>query len=143
MGDFHTVRPLSVTIISVIAILVGLYSLIAKVYVVTSPEAYRIFLEIVDVMNEDALMRLPVEFHLTHSLAGSLVWIASGFFMLRGKNWARLLALCWGITVLVVTLLITKFSIPFYIKLITYCVMLYFLMRDSCSTYFHRAPTGS
>ena len=57
-------RPHSVTIIAVAAIVVGLYSLVTKIFVVISPETYRLFLDFGEAMNAQALVRLPVEVHL-------------------------------------------------------------------------------
>jgi hypothetical protein len=133
-------RPHSVTIIAVIAIVVGLYSLVTKVFVVISPEAYRLFLDFGEAVNTQALVRLPVEVHLGHGLIGSVVWIFSGAYMLRGKNWARLLALFWGLTALLLTFIVAGFSLSFYLKSATYLLMLYLLTRRRCLAYFQRAP---
>jgi hypothetical protein len=123
-------RPHSVTIIAVAAIVVGLFS----------PETYRLFLDFGEAMNAQALVRLPVEVHLGHGLIGSIVWIFSGAYMLRGKNWARWLALFWGLTALLLTFIVAGFSLSFYLKLATYLLMLYLLTRRRCLAYFQRAP---
>jgi len=133
-------RPHSVTIIAVAAIVVGLYSLVTKIFVVISPETYRLFLDFGEAVNTQALVRLPVEVHLGHGLIGSIVWIVSGVFMLRGKNWARWLALFWGLTALLLTFIVAGFSLSFYLKSVTYLLMLYLLTRRRCLAYFQRAP---
>ena len=129
-------RPYSVTIIAVIAVIVGLYSLASKLFVVISPETYHLFLEFGEAVNAQALARLPVEVHLWHGLIGSIVWIVSGVYMLRGKNWARLLALLWGLTALLLTFIVVGFSLSFYLKSATYLLMLYLLTRRRCLAYF-------
>ena len=136
-------RPHSVTIIAVVAIVVGLYSLVTKVFVVISPETYRLFLDFGEAINTQAPVRLPVEVHLGHGLIGSIVWIVSGVYMLRGRNWARCLALFWGLTALLLTFIVAGFSPSFYLKSATYLLMLYLLSRQRCLTYFQRAPQVS
>ena len=132
-------RPISVTIISIISILVGVYTLAMKLLVVSIPGSYDLFVEFAAALNAQALLPLPTEFHLAHAFTGSAVWIVSGLFMLRGKNWARLLALFWGLGVLVLTLLVVQLSLPFYLKLVSWLLMLYFLTRARCMLYFRGA----
>lgn len=89
------------------------------------------------------MLIIPVELHLAHAFTDSIVWIVSGLFMLRGKNWARVLALFWGLGVLVLTLLVTQLSLPFYLKLATWLLMLYLLTRESVARSIfvaHRKP---
>jgi len=133
-------RPLSVTIISIVAIILGVYTLAIKLLVILVPDSYALFVEFAAAMNTHALLKLPVEFHLAHAITGSVVWIVAGLFMLRGKNWARLLALLWGLGVLVLTLLVARLSLPFYLKLATWLLMLYLLTRERSSRYFRGAP---
>lgn len=133
-------RPAPVTIISIIAIITGVYTLAIKLLVVINPESYELFVEFAEAMNSGAWLKIPVELHLVHAFTGSIVWIVSGLFMLRGKNWARVLALFWGLGVLVLTLLVTQLSLPFYLKLATWLLMLYLLTRKRCGLYFRGAP---
>ena len=132
--------PLSVTIIAIMAIIVGLYSLATKIFVLISPETLWLFLEFGEAANAQALVRLPVEIHLGHGLIGSVVWIVSGGYMLWGKNWARLLALWWGLTALLVTFIVVGFSLSFYLKSATYLLILYLLTRRPSLVFFRRAP---
>lgn len=129
-------RPKSVTIISILAIIFGLYSLAVKIFVVSSTERYQQFLEFAEALNSKAIVSLPVEVHLAHGLIGSFMWIVSGIFMLKGKNWARLLALFWGFTVLVLTFFVGGFSILLYLKSAMYLILLYFLTHEKCLVYF-------
>lgn len=129
-------RPTSVTIVSLVAISVGVYTLVIKLLVVIIPDSYGLFVELTEAINTNALLKLPAEFHLAHAVTGSIVWIVSGLFMLRGKNWARVLALLWALGVLVLTLLVTRLSLPFYLKFATWLLMLYLLTSERCSLYF-------
>lgn len=129
-------RPQSVTVISVLAIVVGLSTLAAKIFVLSSSEAYRFFVEFAETVNARALVKLPVEVHLAHGIMSSLVWIVAGIFMLKGNNWARLLALFWGSTIIMLTFLVADFSLSLYLKSGAYSILLYFLTRPGCLKYF-------
>jgi len=48
--------------------------------------------------------------------------------------------LLWGLGVLVLTLLVARLSLPFYLKLATWLLMLYLLTRERSSRYFRGAP---
>ena len=100
------------------------------------PYSYKLFIEFATAINSTAWLQLPAEFHLAHAFTGSVVWIVSGLFMLRGKYRARLLALFRGLGVLVLTVLVAQFSLPFYLKLASWLLMLYFLTRAPCRLYF-------
>lgn len=93
-------------------------------------------MEFAETANVRALVKLPVEVHLAHGIMSSLVWIVAGIFMLKGNNWARLLALFWGLTVLMLTFLVAGFSLSLYMKSGTYSILLYFLTRPGCLEYF-------
>lgn len=132
-------RPTSVTIISIAAIIIGVYTLAIKLLVIINPGSYALFVEFAAAMNTTAWVKLPVEFHLAHAVTGSVVWIVAGLFMLGGKNWARVLALLWGLGVLALTLLVARLSLPFYLKLATWLLMLYLLTRERSTRYFRGA----
>lgn len=87
-------RPLAVTIIAWVSIGFGVlfalvYGLVAFVLVTTPGEE--------SLQNPSVLLgwNLPAGVYWTLALAAPLVLIASGTFMLKGHNWARLLAMTW------------------------------------------------
>lgn len=129
-------RPRSVLIISLVAIVIGLYSGAMKLVIVLAPGTYQLFDQFAETINSRAIISLPTQVHLIHGLAGSAVWVVSGWYMLKGRNWARLLALFWGLGVLLLTLATVGLSMSFYLKLVTYSVIVYFLTRQQCLGYF-------
>jgi hypothetical protein len=129
-------RPLSVTIISALVIVYGLYTLALKVTLVSSPEAYAMFEQLIESYNAEAAVKLPLAFHLTYSFLGSVAFLVAGVFMLMGRNWARWLLLLWGLATLALTLALAGFSLPMYLKTATYLVFLYLLLRKNSVAYF-------
>lgn len=129
-------RPHSVTVISALVIVYGLYTLALKVYLISSPEAYGIFEKLVAAYNAEAAVKLPLAFHLAYSFLGSIAFLVSGVFMLKGRNWARLLLLLWGLATLALTLALAGLSLPLYLKTATYLVFLYLLLRKNSVAYF-------
>ncbi len=133
-------RPDSVTIISALVIVYGLYTLALKIYLVSSPEAYAMFEQLIVAYNAEAEVKLPLVFHLSYSFLGSIAFLVAGGFMLIGRNWARLLLLVWGLATLVLTLALAGFSLPMYLKTSTYILFLYLLMRRNSVAYFKGEP---
>ena len=133
-------RPVSVTIIFALVIVYGLYTLALKVYLVSSPEAYAMFEQLIVAYDAEAEVKLPLVFHLSYSFLGSIAFLVAGVFMLMGRNWARLLLLLWGLATLVLTLALAGFSLPMYLKTSTYILFLYLLMRQNSVAYFKGEP---
>jgi hypothetical protein len=130
-----------VTAIAVIAIVIGIYSLSSKLFILVSPEGLALFQSLVDEIDEGVPVRLPITFHLTHGAFGSLVWILSGYYLIQGGNWARYLALLWGLSVVALTFVSVGFSLSFWLKTATYVMMAYLLMRSTVAT--HCTTTAS
>ena len=90
----HGARPLAVTIIAWVSIGFGVlfalvYGLVAFVLVTAPGEE--------NLQNPSVLLgwNLPAGVYWTLALAAPLVLLGSGAFMLKGHNWARLLAMTW------------------------------------------------
>ena len=135
-----TSRPLSVTLVAAFVFVFGTLSLAIELFVLASPETYRMFLELADAAESEASVQLSTSFHLVHGILGSVVWIISGIFMLRGKNWARWLILAWGLTALALTSIVSRLSLWLFLKTATYLLMLFFLCRQRASSFFSAPP---
>jgi len=133
-------RPVSVTVISAFVIFYGLYTLALKVTLVSSPEAYAMFEQLIVAYDAEATVKLPLAFHLTYSFLGSMAFLVAGVFMLMGRNWARLLLLSWGLATLALTLALAGLSLPMYLKTSTYILFLYLLLRKNSVAYFKGGP---
>ena len=124
-------------------------SLAAKMFVLLDPQAYRHWREFADTIGANASIAVPATVHMAHGLLGSCIWCVAGVFMLRAQNWARWLAIIWGLSVLILTWLTIGFALTWYTKLISYAVMLFFLCWRPAREFFlpaacdasHRRPS--
>lgn len=116
-------RPLAVTIISLLFVIVGLGSLVKSVWLLISGNH--------GVSREKELIDAVVVF-----LSGIMA-LASGLFMWRGANWARWLCIIWLALHVVISLMHSTS------QLIAHTVFLivigFFLFRPGVSEYFHSA----
>jgi uncharacterized membrane protein len=110
-----TQRPLSVTVISLIYIVVGIVGLV---------------FHLVDFKGQLALRS-----EITWISAVRLLAIVAGIFMLRGHNWARWLALAWMAFHVVLGALNSPSQLVMHAFLLV--IFGYFLLRHPASNYFH------
>ena len=112
-------RPLSVTIIGCVYLLVGLGGMASHF------------------ASWDR--RNPLEFALVELLSAAA--IVSGAYMVRGRDWARWLALAW----IALHVVVSAFhSAPeFAIHTLFCAVLAYFLTRADASRYFRAARSGA
>lgn len=134
-------RPLSLSIISVFAILYGLLSLVPKIMLVTSLEEDGWNRGVIESMSGSGPVPLPPSIHVSHLFASSIVWIASGVFLWKGKNWSRWLMAVWGATVLFLTFSVYGLAGSFFRKAGVYALLLGFLFSPGASRYL-RAHEG-
>lgn len=134
--DVEERRPLSISVIAWLAILYGLLTLVEKAFVVLSPEALALTRDFFLKLNESALVRLPFAAHMAHGFASSVVFAVAGVFMLKGRNWARLLLLVWPITALALSFVVGGVSASLGLKTLTYGVLVFFLLRGASARYF-------
>lgn len=107
-------RPLAVTVISLIYIVVGMVGLV---------------FHLVDFKGQFSLRS-----EITWVSAVRLLAIVAGIFMLRGHNWARWLALAWMAFHVVVSALNSPSQLLVHAFLLV--VFSYFLLRLPASNYF-------
>jgi hypothetical protein len=82
-----TARPTFVTVIGWLLILLGVLSLLSTPLV--------LFLDQTQAWLDASLLPRPVQIAL--NLASALVSLVGGYYMLAGKNWARLLFVVWSV----------------------------------------------
>jgi hypothetical protein len=109
------VRPLGVTILSWIFVAVGAGGFVAH-----------------------ALPLAPAE-HV-EGLASGLLAIAAGIFMLRGRDWARWLAMAWMAFHVVLSL--AHSPVELAVHALMFAVILAVLLRPPASAYFRAHPRG-
>lgn len=114
----------------------SLISGIAEVYVLFALETNQLLQDLLQISNKNALIQMPMSFHYAYGLVGTLAWVIAGIFMLRAENWARWLALGWGLSVLILTLVTSGMGFSFYAKSVSYLVIAYFLVNGKARTFF-------
>jgi hypothetical protein len=83
-----------------------------------------------------ALGHLPLSVQIAFALFGSSLMLASGSFMLRGANWARLLYIWWSPLGVVVTLLNFGLSPSFFGGVLKVGLSVFFLTRQKSVLFF-------
>lgn len=134
-------RPISVTVVCVLALVYGAFTLGEKIFILGSPENREHFLEFFDVLNAEAPVQLPVEVHLGFSLLASAVYLVTGAAMLIGRNRARIVFLVWGALALAFTAVASGITYLLIIKAAVWLVFLYLLMRAPAAAFFGNAPS--
>ncbi len=135
-------RPRLLAVLCLVILAFGLLSLGQKIYLVASPQAFALFKELFRELNEAAPVPLPLELHLAHAFASSLVYIVAGIFMWGGRNWARAMFLLWSLTALALTVLETGLSPVLGVKSLVYLLFLALLTLRSSNKFF-RGRRGS
>ena len=131
-------RPRRITLVGGLALLYGVGSLLAKILAVSSPQSVVRLAEWTDQMQPEAILALPLAVHLLHGLVGSIVWMAGGFYLLKGRNWSRWLCLVWSAGVLLLTFLSVGPGVSFYLKSATWMLLCSLLLGGRSGAYFHR-----
>lgn len=123
-------RPLSVTIISWILIVLALLGLVGTLVSMNVPEAR-------EIMEQG---KLPVEAQIALSLVGLGVLVVSGIGMLKGGNWARMLYVGWTALSLILGFFTAPAPATMIPSLIIFLIIAFFLFRPAPNAYFRGAP---
>jgi hypothetical protein len=116
-------RPISVTVIAWLLLVVSSLSLVAVVFDPHTPE-----------LMANRLLPVPVLYFKVFVTA--LIYMLSGIFMLRGARWARMLYLVWGGIVSTSSLLESVPKLELITEFLIYAIIVFFLFRPKASAYF-------
>jgi hypothetical protein len=119
-------RPTSITVISWILIGTGAISLITSTWALTRPITK-------ELMARNPLP-LPVQYAMLY--VGLVVTITSGFAMLRGHNWGRLLYVIWSGVGFVIGLAFFTMKMGMIPGIVFYVVIVLFLFRPKANQFF-------
>jgi hypothetical protein len=124
-------RPTSITVVSWILIVIGLVSLVASTASLDNP------------MTKELMSRSPIPIPLQYIMMyfGLLAQIASGFAMLKRKNWGRLLYPIWGAIGLVIGLITSPIKLMLIPGVVFFAVVVFFLFRPNANEYFKLSDT--
>jgi hypothetical protein len=121
-------RPASVTVISWWLIMVGISSLFSAVHFALRPNP-----NVQKVIAEN-----PLPTYVQHGLmiSGTVVHLVCGFFILRGRNWARILFVTWA----VISICLSPVTSPYKLFIIPgamiFAIEAYFLFRPAANAFF-------
>ena len=119
-------RPTSITVISWILIVTGSITLITTAATLNNPVV------------KELMGRNPIPISIQYAMlyGGLLVTIISGFAMLRGHNWGRLLYVIWSAVGSVIGLATTPMKMAILPGLVFYVVIVFFLFRPKANQFF-------
>lgn len=119
-------RPTSITVISWILIVIGAISLISTTAMLNNATVLELM----------AKSPLPIPVQHALSYAGLLVTIVSGLAMLKGKNWARLLYVIWGVIGFVIGIATSPMKAAMIPGFVIFAVIVFFLFRPKATAFF-------
>lgn len=119
-------RPVSVSVIGWILIVVAAFNLILSAFTINMPTVR-------EAMARNPLP-LPVQYIMIY--LGLTVILVSGIGMLKGQNWARVLYAGWNALGIVVGLATSPAKIGLIPGILFYLVVVVFLFRPAANRYF-------
>jgi hypothetical protein len=119
-------RPLSVTIIGWLLIVLALLGAAGTILMLGNPASMRVM----------AASGLPVDIQIALSFAGLAVSLASGIGLLKRQNWARWLYVLWNVAAIVVALLTSPAKLLVLISVALLAIIAFFLFRAPANAWF-------
>ena len=126
-------RPVSVSIISWLLIVMGGISVISTTMMIHNPMMR-------DLLSKSAIP-IPVQFAISY--IGLLIMITSGIAMLKGCNWARILYTVWGATGLAIGIVTSPMKMALIPGIVCFAIVVFFLFRPKATAYFSPAEPSS
>ena len=135
-GKVDLMRPISVSIISWLYIIYSVVTLLPKIFIVISPEAYEIVEGLMSAHENNELVSVPSWFQILFSYLASIVTMIAGILILKGYALGRSLLIIWLLSASLLTLLVAGFSLSFYLKLPLTIIFIFLLFRPKANEYF-------
>ncbi len=136
MADRRPRRPLSISILAVVMVLYGLFTLVPKILLLTSQEVYEASADLTASMTEGGFLTVPLELQIAIGFVASMVVVLAGIFVWRGLNWARWAVALWMIFSLALYVLQTGLTWLPAIKLPVFFLVLFLLFRPRVAEHF-------
>lgn len=124
-------RPLSISIIAWILIVLSGLSVFSTVYMMASNNP--------TMKSAMELSKLPVPVQYASMIIGIIIGISCGIGMLKGLNWSRMIYAVWAIFSMILGLVTSPMKVSMIPSLIIFAVILFFLFRPAATEWF----TGS
>ncbi|WP_126452938.1 hypothetical protein [Sulfuriflexus mobilis] len=129
-------RPLSITLIAWFFIVYAVLSLIPKLILFISPEAYDMAKDYSALHKSNEILSIPFWAQILHACLGSVVLAISGLFMLKGKAWARTTLVVWILSVVIITFLVAGLTLQLYTKSVVAIIIFLMLYWPGANKYF-------
>ena len=126
-------RPLSVTIIGWLVIVTSIFSLFSVLMMGSNPQASAMLAE----------SPLPASAHQIVGIVSTLISLISGYGILKGFNWARILYIAAGIAGLLFSLLTVPMVSVIILGVLMLAVVAFFLFRPAANDWFNRRPVAA
>lgn len=125
-------RPLALTVIGWILIVMGIVSMFATSANLKNPK-------IIEYMNQSPL---PLSVQYAILALGVMVMTICGLGILKEKNWARFLYVGWGLGNFLMSLAIGTMQASMIPGLIIFLIIAYFLFRPEANAYFSKTDNN-
>lgn len=119
-------RPLALTVIGWILIVMGIFSMFATSANLKNPK-------VIEYMSQSPL---PLSLQYAILALGVMIMTISGLGILKGKNWARFLYGGWGLFSFLMSVVIGTMQASMIPGLILFLIIAYFLFRSDAHQYF-------
>ena len=136
MAETRPRRPRSISILAVVMVLYGLFTLFPKILLLTSQEVYEASAALAASLAAGGLLALPLDLQIAIGFIASFVAILAGIFIWRGRNWARWAAALWMVLTLALYVLQTGPTWLPAIKLPVFFLVLFLLFRPQAAGHF-------
>jgi hypothetical protein len=131
-GQDMSNRPLSVTIIGWFLIVTGVLGAAGLAVTINNPVTRSL-------MEQSTL---PMNVQLAIAVAGFVVTIVSGIYILQGRDWARLLYVGWTVAATAIGLATSPVKSLLLLSVVFLAVIAWFLFNATANRFFGRSWVG-
>jgi hypothetical protein len=121
-------RPMSVSVVAWILLAFGALGAMGVALMLVPRSAA--------VTESMATSPIPIPIQYAMSIAGTAMELVSGYFILRGKNWARVLYVVWSATGFLISFLTSPVTIMLVPSVAIFLAITFFLFRPAANAFF-------
>lgn len=126
-------RPTSLIVIGWVLIVLGAFGALGTLMATSNPVA-------LEMLEQSPL---PVSVHVALGVIGAIVSIVSGYGVLKGLGWSRLLYVAWIAVSIAITLASMPFTSLMVVGWVIQAVIIFFLYRPEASAWFSGASSAA
>jgi hypothetical protein len=127
-------RPISLTLIAWLSIVVGVFGVIGQAMLPSNPMAQQMLGE----------SPLPMSVHMAIGVISGLISIATGYGILKGLNWSRYLYVGWSALAIALAFATSPFTYVLLLSVAVLALFAFLLFRAPANAWFTQgAPVTS